>query len=69
MCPCLIIDNLQALRDIVKESAAYPTYDGDENILKGKTGEEPDELSTTWHELSLEINDKRLGIKRERATY
>lgn len=65
MCPCPIIDNPRELREIVKESTALATHDGAGEILKGETAERLDEISSVWHKLSKEINDERMGIKRD----
>jgi MoaA/NifB/PqqE/SkfB family radical SAM enzyme len=61
MCPCPIIDNPKALRDIVEESGAVPTHDGADEILKGKTADFLDDLSAEWHEISKDINEERMN--------
>lgn len=60
MCPCPIIDNPQALRDIVEESGAYPTHEGADSILKGDLAKRLDEISSRWQEVSKPINEKRI---------
>lgn len=61
MCPCPIIDNPQALRDIIAESGAIPTHEGAGEVLEGKIAEELDAISSIWYNLSQEINQERLG--------
>ncbi|MDI9478258.1 MAG: radical SAM protein [Bacillota bacterium] len=61
MAPCPIIDNPQALRDMVEESSAYPTHDGADNVLGGETAKFLDELSETWLEISQEIHEDRMS--------
>ena len=59
--PVPIIDNPQALRDMVEESSAYPTHDGADNVLGGETAKFLDELSETWLEISQEIHEERMS--------
>ncbi|MFI5360317.1 MAG: radical SAM protein, partial [Halanaerobiales bacterium] len=61
MAPCPIIDNPQALRDMVEESSAYPTHVGADNILVGETAKFLDELSGTWQAISREIHEERMS--------
>ncbi|RCW50783.1 MULTISPECIES: radical SAM protein [unclassified Halanaerobium] len=63
MCPCPIIDNPKALRDIVEESGAVPTHDGADEILKDETADFLDDLSAKWHKSSKDINKERMNNK------
>jgi MoaA/NifB/PqqE/SkfB family radical SAM enzyme len=63
--PCPIIDNPQALRDIVKESGASPTHEGADTILKDEIAVELDRLSAEWGRISKPIFEERMGIKLE----
>lgn len=64
LCPCPIIDNPQALRDIVKESGAKPTDDGAGEILTGDAAKRLDKLSSAWYDLSLEIHRERMNSEK-----
>jgi MoaA/NifB/PqqE/SkfB family radical SAM enzyme len=57
--PCPIIDNPDALREMVKESGAYPTHPGADNIFEEDVAEELDDLSSQWAEKSDPINKER----------
>lgn len=63
MCPCPIIDNPQALRNMVEESGAYPTHQGAEDILEGELAQSLDQIASIWREMSQEINNERLRKK------
>ncbi|MDI3548334.1 MAG: hypothetical protein PWR10_1986 [Halanaerobiales bacterium] len=65
MLPCPIIDNPQALRDIVKESGAHPTHTGADTVLKGEVAEGLDKISAKWAEVSKPIFAERMGIEIE----
>jgi len=49
--PCSIIDNPQVLRDIVKETGAYPTHEGAETII-GCLADPLDKYSQEYKELA-----------------
>ncbi|AZO94977.1 radical SAM protein [Halocella sp. SP3-1] len=66
MCPCPIIDNPQALRDIVEESSALPTHEGVREIFAAENAERLDLISNEWHCISQKIHDKRMGIEKSR---
>jgi hypothetical protein len=34
--PCMVIDNPRVLRDIIKETGAYPTHEGGDSIIKDR---------------------------------
>jgi len=53
--PCPIIDNPQALRDIVRESGARPTHEGAETVLEGTVANYLDNLSLAWGKVADEI--------------
>ncbi len=61
MLPCPIIDNPQCLRDIVRESGAFPTHEGADTVLKGEVADYLDRLSAEWAEVSKPIFYKRMG--------
>lgn len=61
MLPCPIIDNPQALRDMVDESGAHPTHKGAETVLKGDVAKYLDKLSARWERISEPIFVKRMG--------
>lgn len=61
MCLCPIIDNPQALRNIIKESKAQPTHKGAADILQGDVAEHLDNISQKWHKISKEIYDDRMS--------
>lgn len=46
--PCPIIDNPQALRDIVAESGAHPTHPGADSVLQEPLASQLDEISRRW---------------------
>ncbi|MHB1420013.1 MAG: radical SAM protein [Bacillota bacterium] len=48
LAPCPIIDQPSALREIVKESGAYPTHMGAEDVLMGETAAFLDQHSALW---------------------
>lgn len=59
LAPCPIIDNPQALRDMVEESGAEPTHEGADTVLKDDIARGLDQLSTRWHKKSRPIHEKR----------
>ena len=65
--PCPIIDNPQALRDIVDESGARPTHDGAETVLKGEVADGLDYLSQRWSKISRPIHEERMKNKQEKV--
>jgi hypothetical protein len=50
--PCPIIDNPQALREIVQISGAHPTHEGAETVLDGEIGSFLDQRSAEWKRIS-----------------
>ena len=48
LCPCPIIDNPQALREMVEVSGAHPTHVGAETVLYGDIAAFLDERSAKW---------------------
>ncbi|MDI3548202.1 MAG: hypothetical protein PWR10_1854 [Halanaerobiales bacterium] len=69
MAPCPIIDNPQALRDIIEESGARPTHPGADMVLKGNVAKELDELSKRWHKRSRHINDERMNTEKSEKEF
>ncbi|MGO0122827.1 radical SAM protein [Desulfothermobacter acidiphilus] len=65
LCPCPIIDNPQALRDIVAESGARPTHPGAESILQEPIASYLDRRAEAWRRLADEIWAERHGAKEE----
>ncbi|MEW6049384.1 MAG: radical SAM protein, partial [Bacillota bacterium] len=61
LAPCPIIDNPQALRDIVAESGARPTHPGAESVLQGPVAAYLDRLSREWRERAEGVR-RRLGL-------
>lgn len=53
--PCPIIDNPEALRDIVKESGAKATHEGAAGILENPVAAHLDQLSAAWKETADNI--------------
>lgn len=60
--PCPIIDNPQALREMVAESGAYPTHPGAETVLEGPIAQYLDELSAHW-QAEADRLEETLGLK------
>lgn len=60
--PCPIIDNPQALREMVAESGAYPTHPGAESVLEGPIAEYLDQLSARW-QAEADRLEEDLGLK------
>ena len=60
--PCPIIDNPQALREMVAESGAYPTHPGAETVLEGPIAEYLNELSARW-QAEADRLEESLGLK------
>ncbi|HHY93468.1 MAG TPA: radical SAM protein [Firmicutes bacterium] len=59
--PCPIIDNPQALRDIVAESGAHPTHAGAETVLSGSIAAHLDRVSSEWERRAAEIQRRLQG--------
>jgi MoaA/NifB/PqqE/SkfB family radical SAM enzyme len=55
LCPCPIIDNPQALREMVEVSGAHPTHVGAETVLYGDIAAFLDERSAKWKEVANPI--------------
>jgi len=60
--PCPIIDNPQALREMVAQSGAYPTHPGAETVLEGPIAEHLDQLSARWRAEADRL-EEALGLK------
>lgn len=60
MSPCPIIDNPEALRNMVKETEAYPTHPDADTVLKGEVAKQLDDLSENWNKISKSIHQKRM---------
>lgn len=60
MSPCPVIDNPAVLREMVKESGAYPTHEGADNIVKEEVANYLDHLSREWEDLSQDIYNQRM---------
>ncbi len=56
--PCPIIDNPEALGEMVEEAGAYPTHPGAEGILKSEVTAELKETSSQWEELAQELQEE-----------
>ena len=56
---CPMIDNPQFLRDIVKESGAYPTHAGAETVLEGDLAKFLEKTSSEWDKLSRPLFEER----------
>lgn len=68
LAPCPIIDNPQALRDIVRESGAYPTHEGAGDILRGEVAGYLDRASARWRrEAAIIKAEKDKGTRQETA--
>lgn len=50
--PCMIIDNPQILRSVVKKHKAYPTHKGAESVISGSIAEFLDRYSQEYKELT-----------------
>ncbi len=59
LAPCPMIDNPQFLRDIVKESGAYPTHAGAETVLEGDLAKFLEKTSSEWDKLSRPLFEER----------
>ncbi len=57
--PCPIIDNPQAMRDIVNESGAKPTHSGAKGILHGEIADYLDQASLKWQEQAKQIKQEK----------
>lgn len=64
LAPCPIIDNPQALRDMVVESGAHPTHTGAETVLSGEVGAHLDGLSARWHKEADKVKACREEMKQ-----
>lgn len=53
--PCPIIDNPEALREMVKKSGAHPTHAGADTVLSGEIGAFLDRHSAAWQEVADSI--------------
>lgn len=62
LAPCPIIDNPQALREMVAESGAYPTHPGAETVLEGPIAEYLDQLAARWQAEAGRV-EEALGLK------
>jgi len=58
--PCPIIDNPDALKEIVKESGAHPLYPGADAIISEDTNVFLNKKAKEWAEVSDPIWDKKL---------
>lgn len=64
--PCMIIDNPQILRDIVKKTNAHPTHEGADSIIKDKKIiEHLDKYSKEYHKIADPIWEKEYKHYRE----
>ncbi len=63
LCPCPIIDNPQALREIVQATGAHPTHEGAETVLEGEIASFLDQRSADWKQVADPIWDERQKIK------
>ncbi len=59
LCPCPIIDKPDALRQIVKETGAYPTHEGAETVLSGEMASYLDQHAAAWKEVADPIWNNR----------
>ncbi|AFV11192.1 Fe-S oxidoreductase [Thermacetogenium phaeum DSM 12270] len=53
--PCPIIDNPEALREMVAKSGARPTHPGADTVLSGEIGDFLDKRSAAWKEVADSI--------------
>jgi MoaA/NifB/PqqE/SkfB family radical SAM enzyme len=63
--PCPIIDNPEALKEIVKESGAHPLYPGADAIISEDTNTFLNKKAKEWAEVSAPIWDKK--VKKSEA--
>jgi hypothetical protein len=63
LAPCPIIDNPQALRDIVIESKARATHQGAAEVLEGPVAVHLDQISLQWKEKADKIKAAREQAK------
>jgi MoaA/NifB/PqqE/SkfB family radical SAM enzyme len=59
LCPCPIIDNPQALRQMVQAAGAHPTHAGADTVLDGEIGSFLDQRSAEWKLVSGPIWEER----------
>jgi hypothetical protein len=64
--PCPIIDNPEALRQIVQAAGAHPTHAGADTILGGEIGSFLDQRSAEWKQASDPIWDERQKNRPDR---
>ena len=57
--PCPIIDNPQALREIVQAAGAHPTHEGAETVLEGEIASFLDQRAADWKRVSDPIWEER----------
>ncbi|MGB4505242.1 MAG: radical SAM protein [Syntrophaceticus sp.] len=57
--PCPIIDEPDALRQIVKQTGAYPTHEGAETVLSGELANVLDQRAAAWKEVADPIWSSR----------
>jgi hypothetical protein len=60
LCPCPIIDEPDALRQIVKETGAHPTHEGADTVLNGEIAGFLDERSANWKKVADPLWDSRV---------
>jgi len=60
LCPCPIIDEPDALRQIVKETGAYPTHEGADTVLNGEIAGFLDERSANWKKVADPLWNSRV---------
>jgi len=58
--PCALIDVPEALREIVNESGASPTHEGDDSVLYGDYAAAMDQIAATWR---AKANQKEVNVK------
>jgi len=59
LCPCPIIDNPQALRDIVRRTGAQPTHEGAETVIQGEIAAYLNQKAETWRKAAAPLWEKR----------
>lgn len=64
LAPCPIIDQPQALRDMVEESGARPTHEGAAEILEGDVGAYLDRASARWRQEADTIKAEKEETKK-----
>ncbi len=66
--PCPLIDNPEALREIVAETGARPTHEGADEILKGENAQEMDRVASAWKEVADQKWEEIKPRKKEVVT-